>query len=117
MNGLHEIKRRVQEHCTVAWRHRDGELVVLRVFPPSNNPPIVRGPLSRVGVKRRKERKEGGREGGKEGEDHREGARREDRRGRKGTLEGKRKGRITTSRRGSDPRSRNGDVEVQAQAK
>lgn len=94
MNGLHEIKRRVQssEHCTVAWRHRDGELVVLGVLrvSPGNNPSIVRDPLSRVGVKRRKERKKGGKEGRKERIAER-GARREDWRGRKGTLEGRKK--------------------------
>lgn len=106
------------EHCTVAWRHRDGELVVLGVLrvSPGNNPSIVRDPLSRVGVKRRKGRREGGREG-------RRGSQRGGHVGRIGEGEkgrskaGKRKGGVTTSQRGSDPRSRNGDVEVQAQAK
>lgn len=107
------------EHCTVAWRHRDGELVVLGVLrvSPGNNPSIVRDPLSRVGVKRRKERKKGGREGRKERIAER-GALGRIGEGEKGRSKaGKRKGGVTTSRRGSDPRSRNGDVEVQAQAK
>lgn len=67
-----------------------------------------------MGVKRRKERKEGGRKGRKEriaerGHVERIGE------GEKGRS--KEKERVGSQLAGSDPRSRNGDVEVQAQAK